>query len=61
MPNLDDFRFALNDQATNLVQFAWVEPMVPRECDGRQPKLRVLPIAPHMDVHGFVTVEAIEE
>jgi hypothetical protein len=35
--------------------------MVPRERDGREPKLGVLPIAPHMDVHGLVAIETVEE
>jgi hypothetical protein len=61
MPCLDDRRFVLNDEPTDIIQLAWTEPMVPRQCDWRQPKLGVLPVPAYVDVHGLVAVETVEE
>lgn len=61
MPCLDDRRFMCDDEPTDLIQLARTEPMVPCQGHGRQPKLGLLPIAPHVDVHGLVTVETVEE
>ena len=61
MPCLDNDLLVLQNQVPNLVEFTSAEPMIPREFDGCQPELAVLPIASNVDVHGLVAVEAIEK
>jgi hypothetical protein len=61
MPCLNNRLFLGDDESTNIIQLAWAESMVPRKCCGRQPKFGVLPVAPHVDVHGVVAVETLEE
>jgi len=61
MPCLDDRRFVLNDEPTDVIQLAWAKPMVPRQCHGRQPEFGVLSVPTHVDVHGLVAIETVEE
>jgi hypothetical protein len=61
MPCLDNGRFVLHNETTDLVELSWAEPMIPRKFDGRQPELGVLSISPKMNMHGLVAIEAIEK
>jgi hypothetical protein len=61
MPCLDDRRFVLNDEPTDVIQLTWAEPMVPRQCHRRQPELGVLLIPTYVDVHGLGAIETVEE
>src|SRR5437867_7791156 len=61
MPCLDDRRLMLDNQTTNIIQLSRAEPMIPCQCHRGQPELRVLPVAPHVDVHGLDAVETVEE
>ena len=60
MPCLDDRRFVLNDEPTDVIQLTWAEPMVPRQCHRRQPELGVL-VPTYVDVHGLGAIETVEE
>lgn len=53
VPCLDNRQFVLHNETTDLVEFSWAEPMIPREFDGRQPELRVLPFSVNVDVDGL--------
>jgi hypothetical protein len=61
MPCLDDPDLVVDDHTTNLIQFPRTEPIVPCECHGGQPELGVLPVVPHVNVHGLVAVKTVEE
>jgi hypothetical protein len=61
MPCLDYRHFVIDDKTTDLIELSWTEPMIPRELDGRQPELGVLPIPSDVNVHGLVAVEAVEK
>jgi hypothetical protein len=61
MPCLDYRLFLLDDQAPNVIQFAWAEPMIPSKRHRRQPELGLLPVAPDVDVHRFGAIETVEE
>jgi hypothetical protein len=57
MPCLDNERFVLHNETTDLVEFFCAEPMIPREFHGRQPELGLLSISSSVDVHRFVAIE----
>jgi len=61
MPGLNDRLLVLDDQTTDVIQFSRAEAMIPCEGDWRQPELRLLTVAPHVDVHWLVAVETVEE
>ena len=61
MPSLDNGRFIFNDETTDLVEFSGTEPMIPRQCYGRQPELRVLPGPTNVDVHRFGALKTVEK
>ena len=61
MPCLNNRLFVLDNETTNLVELSWAETMIPCEFDRRQPELGLPPIASHVDVHGLVAVETMEE
>jgi hypothetical protein len=61
MPRLNDCLLVLDDQATDVVRFSRTEAMIPRQGDGRQPELRLLAVASHVDVHRLIAVETVEE
>ncbi|SRR6266702_561981 len=61
MPCLDNCWFVFHNQTPNDIQLAWAEPFVPRDGNGCQPEFGVLTIAPNVNVHRLVAVEAVEE
>src|SRR5437870_3827046 len=60
MPSLNNGRFLLDNETTDLVELAGTEPMIPCQFNRRQPELCLLPFAADVDVHGFVAVETVE-
>lgn len=61
MPCLNNARFVLHNETTELVELSWAEPMIPREVDWRQPELGVPSFSANVDVLGLVAVETIEK
>jgi hypothetical protein len=59
MPCLNDCLLVCHDQAADLVQLARTEPIIPRQRNRRQLELRLLAVAPNVDVHRFVAVEDV--
>jgi hypothetical protein len=61
MPSLNNSRLVFNDKTTNRVEFSWTESMIPRQCHGRQPELRVPPVLTNVDVHWFAAIKTVEK
>jgi hypothetical protein len=61
MPCLNNGPFVIDNEATNLVELSWAEPMIPRKFDGHQPELRMVTISSNMNVNGLVAIETVEE
>jgi hypothetical protein len=53
--------FAVSINGRFWVSTEGTEAMIPRQGDGRQPELRLLTVASHVDVHRLVAVETVEE
>jgi Transposase len=58
---LNSGRFVLDDETTDLVEFSWAEPMIPRQFDRRQPELGMLTVPANVNVQGLMAVETVEE
>src|SRR5262245_48587006 len=61
MPCLDNGRRFFLDYPPNLVEFWKVDSPIPRQHDRLEPELGLGTRPPHVYVHGFAAVKAVEE
>jgi hypothetical protein len=61
MPSLDNASFILHNYVPDLVELPRAEASIPRQNDGIEPELRLIPLTANVNVRRFGTIEAVEE